>query len=448
MRQPLLMSRLQSWKAFLAPKLRRVAELFVSQGIALAGNLLYGFLCVRLLPIPDYAKYSVVFSVLAALTLLMDIGFSGALLPLIGERIDDLDLIADYVASLRQLAHWLFLLVAPLTIVFFPLLVHHQHWSWQVVAGMIAILLVASWCARVVGAYGAVLIVRRDRGAWYRAQLVSSLGGLVLLGVAWALHCLNALSAILINVAGIVYISLAYYYRARRLLKTPGRASERKRKEIVHLALPNAPSAIFYVLQGQVSLFMITLFGHTSGVASVGAVTRLSQIFALSAPMNLLLIEPYFARLPKANLKRNYLLAVAVLTAIGGSVVLLAALFPKLFLWVLGPKYAGLHFELLLVMIASSLAYVGGAMAVIHSARKFVYWWNNTARIVATILVLAIFIWKVDLSSARGTLMLSVATTAAAVAITILTGIYGFARGPREFKKHDSQLPAFNATAD
>ena len=87
----------------------------------------------------------------------------------------------------------------------------HQHWSWQVVAGMLAILLVASWCARVAGTYGAVLIVRRDRGTWYRAQMISSLGTLALLGAAWALHGLNAFSAMLINVAGMVYLGLAYF---------------------------------------------------------------------------------------------------------------------------------------------------------------------------------------------------------------------------------------------
>ncbi len=437
------MSQLQSWKAFLAHKLRRVVELLFSQGIALAGNLLYGFLCVRLLPIPDYAKYAVVFSVLGSLTLLMDVGFSGALLPLIGERIDDLGLIADYVACLRQLAHWLFVLVAPATIVLFPLLVRHQHWSWQDVAGMLAILLVASWCARIVGAYGAVLIVRRDRGSWYRAQLVSSLGGLVLLGVAWALHCLNAFSAMLINVAGIVYISLAYFYRARRLLKTPGRASRRKRKEIVHLALPNTPNVIFYALQGQISLLLITVFGFTSGVASVGALTRLAQIFALASPMNLLLIEPYFAKLPKAKLKHNYLGTLAVLGSIGGSIVLLAALFPELFLWVLGPKYAGLRYGLLLVMIASSVRYISNTMTVIHTARKFVYWWSNGAKVVLTILVQVIFLWKADLSSVSGALMFSVVAAGAALAVNILTGVYGFARGPREFKEPDSELPSY-----
>lgn len=439
------MSRFQLWKAFLAPKLRRVVELIVSQGIAVAGNLFYGFLCVRLLPIPDYAKYAVVFSVLAALAQLMDIGLSGALLPLIGERIDDLDLIADYVASLRQLIHWLFFLIAPLTIVLFPLFVRHQHWSWRAVAGMLVILLVASWCARVAGVYGAVLIVRRDRGYWYRAQIISSLGALAMLGIVSVLNCLNGFSAIVINVAGTAYISLAYFYRARHLLKSPGHPSPQKRKEIVHLALPNMPSAIFYVFQGQISLLLITVFGYTSGVASVGAVTRLAQIFALSAPMNILLIEPYFAKLPKPKLRRHYLGAVATLGGIGGSVVLLAGLFPELFLWVLGPKYAGLRYELLLVMIASSCRYISGTMGVIHNARKFVYWWTAAARITLTFFVPVIFLWTLDLSSVSGVLMFSVIAAAAGVSVNIATGIYGFLRGPRELKEPDPKLPTYEA---
>src|SRR6185312_7896440 len=107
-------ANLQTWKAFLIPKLRRVMEFLGMQGIATAGNLLYGFLCVRLLPIPDYAEFAVVFGFLGTLTVLMDIGISSTLLLLIGERIDDRQLIADYVASLRQLAHWLYIAVAPL----------------------------------------------------------------------------------------------------------------------------------------------------------------------------------------------------------------------------------------------------------------------------------------------------------------------------------------------
>jgi O-antigen/teichoic acid export membrane protein len=426
------MSQLHSWQAFLAPKLRHVIEFLASQGITLAGNLLYGLLCVRLLPIAEYAKFAVVFGFLGTLTLLMDISLSGTLIPLVGQRIDDRQLIADYVASLRQLVRRLYMLIAPAAIVFYPLLVHKLQWSWRVVTAMVAILLVAAWCARVSGAYGAVLIVRRDRRVWYRAQMISSLGTLALLGVFRSAHWLNAFSAILINVGGIVFVCLAYFFRARQLLGVEGRPSKEKRKAIVHLALPNMPNAIFYALQGQVSLLLITLFGHTSAVASVGALTRLSQIFVLFAQMNPLLLEPYFAKLPRARLKANYLGVLALEGVFCLFVTGLARYFPQLFLWVLGPRYAGLRFEVFLMLAASSIGYFCGVLWTIHCARRFVYWWNGMMAISLILLVQVAFIWKVDLSTVRAVLTLNLATAGVALLVNLLTGVYGFIRGPRK----------------
>jgi hypothetical protein len=69
-------------------------------------------LCVRLLPPSEYAKFVVVFGVQGTLPLIMDANLSGTLIPLIGERVGDHRLIADYVATLRQLAFWAYLLSA------------------------------------------------------------------------------------------------------------------------------------------------------------------------------------------------------------------------------------------------------------------------------------------------------------------------------------------------
>ena len=425
------MSRLKTLRAFLAPKMHRIVEYFASQGITMAGNLLYGFFCVRLLPIAEYAKFAVVFGFLGTITVLMDVGFSGSLLPLVGERINDRRLIADYVASLRQLAHRLYIMVAPALMVAYPLLVRRQHWSWRTVAAMVVILLGASWCARVSAAYGAVLILNRDRSFWYRAQMVSSLGTLAILAIAWTGHWLSAFSAILINVAGIVYVSFAYYFRAGRLLGMAGRASREKRRAIVHLALPNMPNVIFYAFQGQIALLLITLFGHTTAVASVGALSRLGQVFVLVSQMNPLLLEPYFARLPSSRLKRNYLGIVAVEGAFCLVFAGLAHSFPELLLWVLGHKYSGLRLEVFLMIASSTMGYFCGVLWVIHAARRFVYWWNGLAVIVLTLTVQVLFICKVDLSTVRAVLILNLATTAVTLLVNILTGIYGFVYGPR-----------------
>ena len=418
-------------KAFLLPKFRQVAHFLTKQGITMVGNLLYGFLCVRLLPVPDYAKFVVVFGIQGTLIVLMYVGISGSLIPLIGEHIEDRQLIADYLASLRQIAHWLFAIVAPITVVCYPLFVRNRQWGWQVVASMVAILLFSIWFARVAGAYGSVLILRRDRTRWYRAQMVSSLGTLALLLVFWVLHWLNAFSAILINVAGILSIAVTYFLRARDLLGVVGVPSKEKRTAIIQLTLPAVPGVIFYALQGQISLLLITMFGRTAAVASVGALGRLAQIFTLFLQMNPLLVEPYFAKLPRNRLKVNYLGAIAAAAGIGLAFIGLAWIFPEIFLWILGPKYAGLRAEVLLVMIGSAFRLVAGLAAAINGSRRFNYWWHNFSTIILTILVQGFFLWKTDLGSIQVALWFGIASAAASMLVNLLCAVYGFVWGPR-----------------
>lgn len=424
-------SRMKTWTAFLLPKAHRIAEFLVSQGITLAGNLLYGLLCIRLLPVADYAEFVVVFAIQGSLVLLMDIGITGSIVPLVGENIENRQLIADYVASLRQLAHWLYAIVAPLTVVAYPLLVRNRHWSWQVVASMIGILLVSAWFARVGAAYGAVLIIRRDRRRWYRAQMVSSLGTLALLGIFYPLHWLNGFSAIIINVSGIVYVAWAYYLQAGRLLGVAGTPTREKRTAIIQLTSPAIPGVIFYALQGQLAVLLITIFGRTGAVASVGALGRLGQAFALFSQMNPILVEPYFAKLPRSRLKANYLVALALAGGFGIVIILLSRFVPGLFLWVLGPKYAGLRTEVVLVMISGAMGLMGGMLASMNGSRRFNYYSFVISGNILTFMVEAFLIWKMDLSTVRSVLLFNVFVGIPSLAIGIATAIFGFARGGR-----------------
>lgn len=406
----------------------------------MAGNLLYGLLCIRLLPIGEYAKFVVVFAIQGSLIVLMDIGISGSLAPLVGERIDDLQLIADYLASLRQIAHLLFFVAIPITIVAYPLLVRNRHWKYQVVAAMVVIVLISTWFARVAAAYGAVLILRRDRKHFYRAQIISSYGTLALLGIFVAFHWLNAFVAILINVAGVIWIAGDYFLRARKLLGVAGRASKEKCTAIMQLTLPAVPGVIFYALQGQITVLLITIFGRTEAVASVGALCRFVQIFWLPSQMNGVLVEPYFSRLAKTRLKINYLLVVTIAVACGGGATVLAWAFPGLFLWALGPKYAGFRTEVVLVILSGAMGLVSSAMATMNSSRRFVYYSFVLSNIILTLLVETALIWKVDLSTVEAVLWFNIAAGLPCLTINTLVGLYGLARGGRRVAGVDNHL--------
>jgi hypothetical protein len=427
------MSQFANARAFLFPKVRQVLHFLAKQGIAMAGNLLYGLCCVRMLPKPEYAMFAVLFGFMGSLTVLLDIGISGTLAPLVGEQIDNLPLIANYVASIRGIALKLYLLMAPLAAIVFTLLVYRQHWGFSVIAQMLCALLVTAWFARVSSSYGAVLILRRDRSHYYRIQMIGSLGSLGLLILFWSLHHMNVYVGILLNVAQILFTAVSYYRRAQQLLGVKGHPDPLQQKAIVRLAMPNFPSSVFYAVQGQITLMLITIFGHSAAsVANVGALARLGQILVLFSQMNPVLVEPFFARLQAARLARVYLAAVALVTLFSAAFTASAFLFPQVFLWVLGAKYSNLRFEVGLQVLSSSIGFLGGFLWVIHSSRRFVYWWNTAANISLTVLVQAIVIWKFDLSSVSHVLILNVASGLASLLVCISCGVYGFWRGPQK----------------
>lgn len=422
---------LRAWKDFLAPKLHRIAEFLVSQGIATVGSMFYGITCIRLLPLDQYAQFVVVFAIQGSLVVLMDAGISGSIIPLVGERVNDLQLIADYIASLRQLAHRLFAFVTVLTIFVYPMLVRHQHWSPHTVAAMIAIVLVSTWFARVSSAYASVLILLRDRRAWYRIQMIASLGTLALLGIFTSLHCLNAFIAILINVCGVIWSAFACFVRARGLLRVTGKASREKCTAIIQLTLPSVPSVVLYAIQGQLSVMLITIFGRTAAVASIGALGRFRQIFILAPQINAIFVQPYFARLPRAKLKFNYFTALVTISGCCAAILVVVRLFPGFFLWIIGPKYAGLQTELVLVVASGAISTVGSVINTINGARRFVYYSFVLTDNILTLVVQAIFISNVDLSTIKGVLWFGIISTVPTVVINIATAIFGFMRGGR-----------------
>ena len=136
-------------------------------------------------------------------------------------------------------------------------------------------------------------------------------------------------------------------------------------------------------------------------------------------------------KLPAIRLKANYLGVLIVAALLGLTTVIIARLWPGLFLWVLGPKYAHLHSEVVLIMIVGAIYYLSQLIFCINTARRFVYWWSNIGNIILTVSVQALFLWKADLGSVRTVLIFNICTCLVTLLVTVSSGIYGFIGGPR-----------------
>ena len=151
--------------------------------------------------------------------------------------------------------------------------------------------------------------------------------------------------------------------------------NEEDRREIIRLTKHLAANAIFYCVQGQITIFLIGFFAHqASSVAEVGALGRLAMIFTVVSNLLTHVFVPAFARCgQRRKLGWLFLSIVGGVTLFSALILGAAVYFPDQFLFVLGHKFAHLHRELILMVGAAVLNAVAGrfgrSMLLRHGSR-------------------------------------------------------------------------------
>lgn len=422
-------------KRFIAPKLKHIRQFLIAQGAIQVLTALLGFLCVRLLSVPGYAKYTIFYGAFSALNGLTDMGFTGTLAGLIGERVNDRQVVADYIESIRVLRKRLFWIGAPLVFGVLPILVRRQHWSLAVVVSMAVAVIVSTWFSTVSSSYGAVLILLRARSDYYKIQTYAAALRLVLI-IGFALcHSLNVGTAVGSNILGSICLAALNYRKAKALLGRQGKSSAILRRNMIHLAWPNVPNLFFLALQGQITVVIATVFGQTANIADIGALSRMVQMFAVLGQMNTMLIEPYFGRLSRARLKINYLGTLLLGACCLIAVTTVTALWPGLFLAVLGAKYENLRVEVVWTVATGGISTLNGLLYAMNSARRFVFWWFSWLNIGLVLTAQILFAMHANFGSVRDVIILGFASGCASTVAYLSAGIAGFVQGPRAIEE-------------
>jgi hypothetical protein len=135
----------------------------------------------------------------------------------------------------------------------------------------------------------------------------------------------------------------------------------------------------------------------------MGALSRLGMIFAIVSAVMTSIILPDFARIHSSILlRKRYFQIIGGFLLLGGGLIIAAALFPDLLLWILGNKYAHLRNELLLMLTMSAASTLIAAMWALNSTKAWIqYSWLN---IPATILMQVCLLIFLDISTVQGVL--------------------------------------------
>jgi len=402
-----------------------VGSFAIVQAVVQFLGFLSGILLIRSLDKHEYAYFTIANTMQGTMNLLADIGVSVGLISIGGRVWQDRhrfgQLINTALGLRKKLGAVAILVVTP--ILFLLLVKNGAPVSYA--ALLIGLCLVAVLIELSIGVLGVVPRLRSDIRVLQRIDLTGAITRLLLL-VGLVFVFLNAGVAVAVASATLLfqYILLRTYAAKVVDLNAPENAEDRQAiaKLIKHLAA----NAVFYCLQGQITIFLISFFAHrASAVAEVGALGRLAMIFAVLSNLLANVFAPAFARChDPAKLRRLYVGILGIVAAFSLLVVAGAAFFPDQFLFVLGNKYAHLHRELLLMVGGAVLSALTGTFWALNASKAWVA--GAWLYIPLTLLIQVVLIPFTDFSSVSGVLIFNLYSAIPNLLLNIVLSYRGF----------------------
>jgi O-antigen/teichoic acid export membrane protein len=404
---------------------RRVGNYAAVQAVIQLLAFTSGILLVRWLPQREYAYFTIANAMQATLNVLADIGISVGLISIGGRVWQDRhrfgQLINTGLFVRRRLAAAAFVIVAP---ILYAMLVRNGA-SLLYTFLLIVVVLIGFSIQLSIDVFA---VVPRLRSDIVRIQTIDFVCAVVRLALIVGLIYVFSRAGLAVAIASaaffLQYLLLRSY--AAKVIDLKATENPEDRQEIVRLTKKLAANALFYCLQGQITVFLISFFGQqTTEVAEVGALGRLAMISAVLMSTLTNILVPAFARCQdKARLRVLYVLISGGVALFSLVVLGAAAFFPDQFLLILGNRYTHLHRELVLMVASSVLIAFGSTLWMLNSSKAWINGsWLYIPLTLATQVALIPF---TDFSSVAGVLTFNLISTVPAVLLNIGLSYRGF----------------------
>lgn len=357
----------------LTPKIQyliKTLSKFISiQLIVQALNLASGILIIRTLSKQEYACFTLANAMQATMNTLADSGIGSALSAIGGRVWQDPyrfgQLINTAMYLRRYLAVITTLVVTP--ILFWMLLQNGASIGYTLL--LISAILIELYFYLNIGV---LIVVPRLYSKIDKLQQLSLLssGSRFLFLIGGSLIFLNALVGAFSSTVASGLQNLMLWFSVKDTIDVKSEINKEDKIEILKIVKTQAPNTIFYCIQGQVTIWLITLFGNTANIAEVGALGRLAVIFSLITSIMTNIVLPSFSRTQSYEiLIRKYKQIIFSYVFLSLIILLLSMFFPKQLLLILGKNYSSLEKELFFF-----------AMAAVTNAITSILWSINASK--------------------------------------------------------------------
>jgi O-antigen/teichoic acid export membrane protein len=359
------------------PKLVQSFWLFIGYFLSQIGiqaiNMVTGFLIIRAMTKDDYANYTIINTLGPVMLMLSDNGISTGM-SAIGRHIwQDNEKTGRLVKTAMQLrrkfAFVSFILIGPLL----AWMLFRYHASISTIALLTAVTVIGVSFQLTGAVMGMILGLRQQLKIMAKIGLASAILRLGLVAAFAVIFHINAFLAIL---AGTCAVALEAFFLIRTVkpqILWDAPPDPEYRTTIFSLVRKTMPLTVYFCVQGQISIWLISIFGSAHQVADIGAVGRLGVIFTTVTSAFCAIAIPRFAR---NNGRRRLLVqCLQILSAVALMLLAFVAftwLFPSPFIMVLGSKYTNMSGLLWLVMLSAGLNAMAGIVFSLNMSKGWI----------------------------------------------------------------------------
>ena len=393
-----------------------VRHLF-GQGIVQVLNFSVGLALLRLLSIEDYGIYLLGALLVTVAAMAADLGLAQAVNSLTARNSSDSAAVGAIFAGAVRYRRLLLMFVLPAICVMGPVLFRPYDMSLLETATLFAVVVATGTAQQSVAIRTSVLNAHHDADALWRAGVYGAATRLAMLVPCYFWP--TATVALVGNLAGIA-VTAIYLRRSTTRYVAPGSPQHPQWNEALRqFVVPLVPSVLYAVLQGHIATFLLSLNGHTTSIAELGALGRLAQLLGLLSPALTFFIQPHFARIRAATEFRAKLFTICWVFAAFATLILLSTWWvPDVWLFILGPNYRGLGPELPLAVAGALISMFSATLYFVAISRGYTAGQGWTLLIGIAAQACCVFLIGVD--STMDALLLGIVPT---VANTVLQAV-------------------------
>jgi O-antigen/teichoic acid export membrane protein len=365
-----------------------------------------GILIVRHLPKREYAFYTIGNTMLATILMLADSGISSALSAIGGRVWQDGKRLGSLMNTALQLRRQLAVLTVLFVVPVLVWLLRQNGAHFLETTLLVIAVLAGSGLELITRIYSVALRLKSQIRQIQNQALLAALAKLAVVGVAIAVF-FNAIVAILSVVIGYaVQFWMLRRWTARNIDSDAPR-DDAMRSEIISVIRKQSPHSIYFCLQGQITVWLISIFGSADNVANIGALGRLAMVFMIVSSVSVEVVLPAFSRIQSATqLRRRFFQIVFGYFAISTLLMGVIIAFPRQILSILGSQYANLQSEGILMAASAIVTAIAGLLWTVNAARAWIV--PPHILIPCTIVLQVVLVMILDLSTVRGVLLFSI----------------------------------------